>query len=165
MTLKFLKRHFLEHFSQNLSNISVYKYWKKYSISLLSRELPILDIDTFPLSLSINWRYSLDEYWLPWSECITKFLGKLTFLILSITNELSLYKDRLKPKIFLVLWSNNSRHIYKILINIYWRRYVCNISSIDIIIYTIIVTRSNILKRYSYILRFFCSFCFSYSTN
>ncbi|WHQ36038.1 hypothetical protein MbovMil_02815 [Mycoplasmopsis bovis] len=27
--------------------------------------MPILDIDTFPLSLSINWRYSLDEYWLP----------------------------------------------------------------------------------------------------
>ncbi|WP_268820135.1 hypothetical protein [Mycoplasmopsis bovis] len=30
-------------------------------ISLLSRELPILDIDTFPSSLSINWRYSLDD--------------------------------------------------------------------------------------------------------
>ncbi|QQH27684.1 hypothetical protein HYE05_04195 [Mycoplasmopsis bovis] len=33
-----------------------------------------------------------------------KIFGKINFLILSITNELSLYKDRLKPKIFLVLW-------------------------------------------------------------
>ncbi|QQH43365.1 hypothetical protein HYD78_02750 [Mycoplasmopsis bovis] len=59
---------------------------KKYSISLLSQgELPILDIDTFPLSLSINWRYSLDEYMTSrWDQNdITKFLGKLTFLILS----------------------------------------------------------------------------------
>ncbi|TKA60624.1 hypothetical protein MBOVb_1620 [Mycoplasmopsis bovis 1067] len=83
---------FLTLFSK-FSNISVLSTEKKYSISLLSRELPILDIDTFPLSLSINWRYSLDEYWLPWSECITKFLGKLTFLMLSIN---LLYLDHLK---------------------------------------------------------------------
>nr|WP_307916572.1 hypothetical protein [Mycoplasmopsis bovis] len=53
MTLKFLSVIFLTLFSK-FSNISVLSTEKKYSISLLSRELPILDIDTFPLSLSIN---------------------------------------------------------------------------------------------------------------
>nr|WP_307938571.1 hypothetical protein [Mycoplasmopsis bovis] len=54
------KRHFLK-FSQNFQTF-VLSTEKKYSISIV-KEL-ILDIDTFPLSLSINWRYSLDEYWL-----------------------------------------------------------------------------------------------------
>nr|WP_307937865.1 hypothetical protein [Mycoplasmopsis bovis] len=80
MTLKLLKRHFLEHFSQNLSNISVYKYWEKvFNFSIVKVNYLILDIDTFPLSLSINWRYSLDEYWLPWSRMYNKIFGKINF--------------------------------------------------------------------------------------
>ncbi len=111
MTLKLLKRHFLEHFSQNLSNISVYKYWKKYSISLLSRELPILDIDTFPLSLSINWRYSLDEYWLPWSRMYNKiYMGKLTiFTYYQLTRWIIIVQRQVTNlKFFWFYVSNNS---------------------------------------------------------
>nr|WP_307925283.1 hypothetical protein [Mycoplasmopsis bovis] len=56
-----LKRHFLNTFSK-FSNISVLSTEKSIQFSIV--KIPILDIDTFPLSLSINWRYSLDEYWL-----------------------------------------------------------------------------------------------------
>ncbi|QQH28224.1 hypothetical protein HYE02_01010 [Mycoplasmopsis bovis] len=62
-----LKHHFLNTFLKIYQTFQFISTEKKYSISsIVQGELPILDIDTFPLSLSINWRYSLDEYWLPW---------------------------------------------------------------------------------------------------
>ncbi|QQH34616.1 hypothetical protein HYD96_00930 [Mycoplasmopsis bovis] len=41
----------------------------------------------------INWRYSLDEYWLPWYELFKNFLGKLIFKYDQLTNLLPLKEN------------------------------------------------------------------------
>ncbi|UWV80247.1 hypothetical protein NW069_02660 [Mycoplasmopsis cynos] len=70
-----------------------FKKWKKYSISLLSRLLLILDIEIFPFIFLILLTYSDDEKVEPWSECRIKLFLNLVFKILFNTNSISSFND------------------------------------------------------------------------
>ncbi|WP_322912792.1 hypothetical protein [Mycoplasmopsis felis] len=87
-----------------LGNISLLRIEKKYSISLLSKLIPILDIDIFSFRSLILSTYSDEEYTNPWSECKINWVGNLVFSIFLITRFVSLFSDNSYVTNF-VLWS------------------------------------------------------------